>query len=74
MEKETLNSYGWIMIVTLIAAVFIMLASPLANYIGTAITNYGEALMNGAENVEYEEMGEAMEDKFQEEDIRVPLE
>ena len=72
MEKQTLINYGWIIIVTLIAAVFIVLATPLAEYIGTAITNFGGALLDVADGVEYENAQDNMEDLF-EEDVRVPL-
>ena len=72
MEKQTLINYGWIIIVTLIAAVFIVLATPLAEYVGTAITNFGGALLDVADGVEYENAQDNMEDLF-EEDVRVPL-
>ena len=33
MDKETLSNYGWIVILTLILAVLLALASPFGNFI-----------------------------------------
>ena len=37
MDKETLSNYGWIVILVLILAVMIALATPFGNFIAGAI-------------------------------------
>lgn len=39
MDKQTLSNYGWLVIVTLILAVMLALATPFGNYVGDAVVN-----------------------------------
>ena len=39
MEKGTLSSYGWIVIVTLVMAVMLALASPFGTYVGDGVVS-----------------------------------
>jgi hypothetical protein len=50
MDKSTLSNYGWVVVVTLVLAVMLALATPFGEYIGegvgTIAKSYGEANEN----------------------------
>ena len=39
MDKETLSHYGWIVIVSLVLAIMIALATPFGKFVGQAVSN-----------------------------------
>ena len=38
MDKETLSNYGWVVIVVIVLAIMIVLATPFGNYIAKGTT------------------------------------
>ena len=44
MDKSTLSNYGWIVVVTLVLAVMLALATPFGEYIGEGVGTIGELL------------------------------
>ena len=49
MNKQTLSSYGWIVIITMVLSVMIALASPFGEYIGKAIHNTEKSIISSNE-------------------------
>lgn len=45
MDKQTLSNYGWIVIVTLILAVLLAMATPFGNFVGDAVVNVANGLV-----------------------------
>lgn len=45
MDKQTLSNYGWLVIVTLILAVMLALATPFGGYIGNTVTNMANSFI-----------------------------
>ena len=39
MDKETLSHYGWIVIISLVLAIMIALATPFGKFVGQAVSN-----------------------------------
>ena len=50
MDKETLSHYGWIVIVVLVLAIMLTLATPFGTYIGDAIVETARGFVGTAEN------------------------
>ena len=46
MDKETLSSYGWIVIITLVLAVMIALASPFGEFVGDGVVTVVNGFIN----------------------------
>ena len=49
MDKQTLSNYGWLVIVTLILAIMLALATPFGNYVGDAVVSVANGFV-GASN------------------------
>ena len=43
MDKQTLSNYGWVIIITLILAVMLALATPFGKFVGENVTNLVKA-------------------------------
>ena len=54
MDKETLSSYGWIVIITLVLAVMIALASPFGEFVGDGVVT----VVNGFIDTNSEKLGD----------------
>ena len=50
MDKETLSNYGWIVICVLVLAVMLALATPLGNFISTAVKSTTQGLFDTNKN------------------------
>ena len=46
MDKETLSNYGWIVILVLVLAVMLALASPFGNFVATAVKSTTKGLFD----------------------------
>ena len=66
MDKQTLSNYGWLVIVTLILAVMLALATPFGTYVGDAVVSVANGFV-GASNEAIDEDNIAVnEDKWEE--------
>ena len=43
MDKQTLSNYGWVIVVVLVLAVMLGLATPFGKYVGVGIGNIAKA-------------------------------
>ena len=50
MDKQTLSNYGWLVIVTLILAVMLALATPFGNYVGEGVASVANGFVGTANN------------------------
>ena len=50
MDKETLSNYGWIVILVLVLAVMLALASPFGNFVATALKSTTQGLFDVNQN------------------------
>ena len=50
MDKETLSHYGWIVIVVLVLAIMLALATPFGTYVGDAVAETARGFVGTAEN------------------------
>jgi surface protein len=50
MDKETLSQYGWVVIVIIVLAIMIGLASPFGNYISASVDNTAKGFGNNISN------------------------
>ena len=46
MDKSTLSNYGWVVIVTLVLAVMLALATPFGSYVGKGASNVIKTFVN----------------------------
>ena len=68
MDKQTLSNYGWLVIVTLILAVMLALATPFGTYVGDAVVSiangYVQASNNAIDEDNIQANGEKWDSKF----------
>ena len=64
MDRESTESYGWIVILVLVLAVMVALAAPAGKYIREAISGTSGALSEVADDTNYEEAEQKAEDIF----------
>ena len=68
MDKQTLSNYGWLVIVTLILAVMLALATPFGTYVGDAVVSiangYVQASNNAIDEDNLQANGEKWDGKF----------
>ena len=50
MDKQTLSNYGWLVIVTLILAVMLALATPFGTYVGDAVVSVANGYVGASNN------------------------
>ena len=50
MDKQTLSNYGWLVIVTLILAVMLALATPFGTYVGDAVVSIANGYVQSSNN------------------------
>ena len=50
MDKETLSTYGWVVICVLVLVVMIALATPFGKFIAEAVKNTTEGLFAASQN------------------------
>ena len=69
MDKQTLSHYGWIVIVVLVLAVMLALATPFGTYVGDAVVNTAKGFVGTAENNLNEDniqvQGQVWDNKFE---------
>lgn len=75
MDKDTLSSYGWILIVTIAMGVFIALSQPIGEYIGQVVTGVGQGMVDVGDAVDEEKLDQDMNNMFGEngEDIAIDI-
>ena len=64
MDKETLASYGWIVITLIVMMFLILLATPLGDYVGKTATNVKNGVMSVADKADYDKEKEDMNELF----------
>ena len=50
MDKSTLSNYGWIVIVTLVLAVMLALATPFGTFVGKGASNVIKTFVQSSDN------------------------
>lgn len=50
MDKQTLSNYGWLVIVTLILAVMLAIATPFGNFVGDGVVSVANGLVGTSNN------------------------
>ncbi len=50
MEKQTLSNYGWIVVVTLVLAVMLALATPFGTYVGDGVVSIANGFVGASDN------------------------
>lgn len=75
MDKDTLSSYGWILIVTIAMSVFIALSQPIGEYIGQVVTGVGQGMVDVGDAVDEDKLDQDMNNMFGEngEDIAIDI-
>ncbi len=66
MDKQTLSNYGWLVIVTLILAVMLALATPFGTYVGDAVVSVANGFVGASNEAIDEDNISSMEDKWEE--------
>jgi len=51
MDRETLSSYGWVVVVTIVSAVLIALATPFGSFAGTGVVSLSKGYRDAAEKI-----------------------
>ena len=64
MDKQTLSNYGWLVIVTLILAVMLALATPFGTYVGDAVVSVANGLVGTSDNAIDEDNIGKVEDQW----------
>ncbi len=64
MDKQTLSNYGWLVIVTLILAVMLALATPFGTYVGDAVVNIANGYVQSSNNAMDDDNIKANSEKF----------
>ena len=64
MDKQTLSNYGWLVIVTLILAVMLALATPFGTYVGDAVVSIANGYVQASNNAIDEDNIATNEDKW----------
>ena len=69
MDKETLSHYGWIVIVVLVLAIMLALATPFGTYVGDAVVattkGFGSITEHNLNEDNIKNQGDKWEDKFE---------
>lgn len=71
MDKETLSSYGWILIATIAVAVFIALSQPIGEYVGQVVTGVGQGMVDVGDSIDNDDMDEDMDNLFGNDDEKI---
>ena len=64
MDKQTLSNYGWLVIVTLILAVMLALATPFGTYVGDAVVSVANGFVGASDNAIDEDNIGKVEDQW----------
>ena len=64
MDKQTLSNYGWLVIVTLILAVMLALATPFGTYVGDAVVSVANGFVGASDAAIDEDNIAVNEDKW----------
>ena len=64
MDKQTLSNYGWLVIVTLILAVMLALATPFGTYVGDAVVSIANGYVGASNNAMEEDSIQSNENKW----------
>ena len=73
MDRETLSSYGWILIATIAVGVFIALSQPIGEYVGQVVTGVGQGMVDVGESVDQDAMDEDMDELFGNDDEKIHI-
>ena len=73
MDRETLSSYGWILIATIAVGVFIALSQPIGEYVGQVVTGVGQGMVDVGDSVDQDAMDEDMDELFGNEDEKIHI-
>lgn len=66
MDKQTLSNYGWLIIVTLILAVMLALATPFGTYVGDAVVSVANGFVGTSDNAIDKNNISSMQNKWEE--------
>ena len=66
MDKQTLSNYGWLVIVTLILAVMLALATPFGTYVGDGVVSVANGFVGASNEAINEDNVAINEDKWEE--------
>ena len=73
MDRETLSSYGWILIATIAVGVFIALSQPIGEYVGQVVTGVGQGMVDVGDSVDQDAMDEDMDELFGNDDEKIHI-